>query len=148
MGSLHVPNCKFKSYPIKGLLGGWNIIRITERGVLDCARNRGRNENEIVKHENGRKEGCDENCWNGINLILQIGPKCSIQMSFGLHYNPIPFQTWVPNNPFAYLIESHGIHLLRFSPITWIRGHKQIKDIYDLTQPTIYIYIYRHFIFS
>lgn len=40
--------------------------------MLECMRNRGLNENGIVKRGNDGKEGWVENCGNGMSLVLQI----------------------------------------------------------------------------
>lgn len=59
--------------------------------MLECMRNRGLNENGIVKRGNDGKEGWVENCGNGMSLVLQIWSKTlNPNMSFKLHYNPKP----------------------------------------------------------
>lgn len=41
---------------LRGCLGSLNVIRLLRiREVLECVRTRGRNGNEIVKFENGKK---------------------------------------------------------------------------------------------
>lgn len=47
-----------------------------------------------MKCENDEKESWVDNCENKMSFVLQIRPKMfNPNTDFGLHYNPIPFQT-------------------------------------------------------